>query len=1466
MFKEDEKRAGMKHDAFNSLIPKCVESPEHEDIISNFFLLLVSLAAAEKRNGLNGHKLARLAGAWAFELVSPKKEAPSNFADGLSCWSVAAEACYHLFLAFLRTMYPLPGENRVVTLPKSLESLLLKEQYPPKPLYKSRLITVPKITLSVGRLSANPFVLLQRVAKTIQFENPEKFSSEDDFSTLYFLFSDINEIENRMSPESKRILEEISKENTIFSDHPLKIKDTIKLPYDVRAKTWSKFYNHAYIDPVTGEPHRPLTNYVYEDHQREMILQSSLPKAERAPLPYPDSPTLSSGKDKPIRIGTWNEVLHYYAKSTEDKRYQTLENWNKQRQISTDSLATCTLSNIAIDDFFVWVWISSLSSEQTEVSKAVFGRSVVVELQLDNGEAGRRWVVVEEILHPKPSPMKPKPKANEPVQEAKKAIKAAKVEKSEKKPVRFSEPPTKSIPILSPRPTKPHNTVSMPSSEPKERTIHIRYDNLDPLVAAVAERLKIHNVDHGTQTDEVESVQTNQTPPAPTSISADDGNSKGTQTYNYVSAATSTEHLGALAPTSTKSISMSSTGNAEVQSIYVSPKLSGEPSNNKPENRPKPSSSYEDVINAIPYLNVINDDYSDCMVTPILSSSALATPPVTEPLSKLVISKKRSMNRSPLANEENFVTSIDTAHSPDRRVVSMPVFPDRTLGGFEQSVDSSTDRIDLHHSGYRALLEESDEESITSRPMLSMNPPPPLAPASNYRSHQRSQSSLESSHRSVSLGGLGAFPTSISSSERENPAAMQVRRKHPEHHPLPQPLPRPAQVQDEGLFDRSSGEFQRGLPQSMAPQSRPPRATSPASDSSSGSNLRGNWGYGRNSNAPPQATPMGGPIRENPGPSSWAQGESQALPMDQRRRDPRDPRAVRDYKNDPRGQPMMRDPRDPRNTRPGPMRDSRQIPRDFQQNEFDPAVPRGYPRPAFANSDNGGKSMSPPRNRYRQFGELHDSHSESALPKANTNFGLPSGNHSGPSGLRGPALPTVDDMMMDSGPMPGGIRSTVSFNKPRLPNHNAFVPPGNRQAIPTMYHSSPDSFKEFGYGSDSNYRYDPSERPKASPDSGFANPPGLNRRPVLGSSSNGSDSDASRSSNGQGTLRARSNSNRDFGLPPPNLMGNRHQRHASNPEGMGGSDQQHQISPQFRPVSEIKAPQPRSSIAAPLFAESPLKSVSTSSSTIREAPPGVRRVRSVAASVLSGTSSQESQHHNISSSLPRAEPIAAPPVVSAINVSSAPHSFQPSGSTAFENRPTSMAASSSPSGSLGSDHITITPPLNIQHHQQLPAVIETNVPPPAFDQSSAEHSKAIPVRDSMAPSHGASSDYSEGRESEGSARTDDFATGFVPSQEQTRDLFDYSPPRPARQPSSTSASRNVSPNFPDPVKFDPLNEQSIMRATKLNLLGPDPSVSSEQAAAVAAAQDLQATSSTPKKYSRLSIQGILDATKKLSKK
>lgn len=982
-FKEEEKRGKYKDDAYNTLVPRIAESPAHARIITQFFVLLFKISGKQKRNGLHGRKLARLAGFWAFELLHSNKEAPTNFGGGLTCWSKAAEACFHMYLAFLRTLFPKPGKD--VYLPRTLEELLVTEQYPPKPLAFSQPIAVPKITLTVGRLSASPMVLLRRVAKAIKLD--EAAFTDDEYNTLFALFENPEAVENSMSAESKRILVEITKENDVLGrERQLKIKDTAYLPYDVRCKTWSKYYNHACVDPVTGDLHRPLTNYVYEAGTRDRLLDDQKRSSESynhrlaAPYPsnsypsapYPTSPVLANSQ--PLQAETWQNTLHYYNRTRDDPRYDNLENWNKQRKIAAEYNVTCKLARIDIDDFFVWVWMSSLSPEQTEVAKALFGRSVVVEVDTEDG---RRWVVVEEILHPKPPPMKlstnvtdipfEKRAVSSPVKPVVKPVaKPAPKPKVDKKPVRFEEPKEMPEPVV----TMPEPEVDSESEE--EGTTHIKFhfDNMDPLVNAVAERLKKYNTDHQTQTDEAVAVQTEEVPePA---VSADDGNSKGCQTtHPAVSRGTEPQV---------------SVQHSVVQDIRVSPSIESAENARKPQ----PSRSYEDVINAIPYLNISDDVEADSFVTPILSSAPYY--PTAAPMSKLAVPKKGAL-RSPPSNAEHFVVSIDTSHESGsgRRVVSMPAYPQATTA-----------------SNYRDPLGDSDDElhtqPLASAPRSSMRPPPP-AP--------------------------------ISAAEREAAQALedsllqQTPRTLPSQPPGGVNLNLPRQMPFRNSAASASAAWSTGTGTSV----------SSGGSGGSGSNLRWSQPANPQMGGSPQRLPQGRPPFE----SQEQQYQHQGPGLD---------------KNRPRGRSMQRDSY----YAPG----TGQVPRNMSQYQhqpqqgFDESVPRGFARPpGFA--PNPASEQSPSGSR---FGDET--------------------SRSGPGGHAPHPYRSVElQGGLETGPLPPGSTSNTNFGKTRPPRGVNSGPSGGGGGG-YQQQPSPDSFKDFGYGSDTNYRYDPRERPQDSPDSGYA--------------------------------------------------------------------------------------------------------------------------------------------------------------------------------------------------------------------------------------------------------------------------------------------------------------------------------------------------------------------------------------------
>lgn len=505
-FREQELALSCPQDAFVTIIPKCVDSFTHAVIIFAFFDLMAAIATHGKKNGMGGRKLARFAGTWAFDLKRPDSKDSTSFEDGLDAWSVASDAANHLFYAFLRSRDPYaakssgPGQGKKVrdasNFPRPLEALLASTTYPPPPIFKLGLLRVPMVTLTVGKLSATPLVLLQRIANTIKFDNADRFDCEDDFNTLYFLFSDPDSIEMRMTDESLRITNQIIRENPLISEHKILIKETPKFSFDVRCKTWSKYYNHAFVDPVSGELRRPLTNYVYDNAQRKQVLRASAPRQEIPNLPYP-----VNDDNKTTKLPKYDDSEDEWL----DQSLQTRLPRSSSR-VSADGLVTAAVSQISIDDFFVWVWMCCNSDEQTEVRRANFGRSLIVEIMPSANPASRRWVVVEEILHPEPAPMKPPTEIVETgLSKHKKRVNLVPVkEKSKKKGKEKGKRVIKKVAArqTSVPPSKEVNQVQQQPIIPLNY-----YESLNPLVDALAERLQrklsiksANNISHDMQT------------------------------------------------------------------------------------------------------------------------------------------------------------------------------------------------------------------------------------------------------------------------------------------------------------------------------------------------------------------------------------------------------------------------------------------------------------------------------------------------------------------------------------------------------------------------------------------------------------------------------------------------------------------------------------------------------------------------------------------------------------------------------------------------------------------------------------------------------------------------------------------------------------------------------------------------------------------------------------------------------
>lgn len=303
-FKRREQEAEYPKDAFLSIMPKCLSSSSHASIVYDFLDLLIGISSNSQYNHLSGRKVAKMASLWAFNSLASSKSAfydatkpkENSFLDGLEAWSLTSNALFHLLLAFLRAMLP-DTEAKTLSLPKTLQSLLITNSYPPPETLKSvkSVITIPCVEVRSTRRCSNPYELISKVRQALRFEKKDSFMSIENFTILKSIFQkdSTNDIVATLTEESRRVLTRLS------------------------------------ADPVDSDYNL-----------------------------YPgwDAPTDSVDPDIPL----FSEV---------------------------------TISNVTLQDYYIWTWLSSLASDQNREKKALFGRSLVIEAGL---RGFQKWLIITE--------------------------------------------------------------------------------------------------------------------------------------------------------------------------------------------------------------------------------------------------------------------------------------------------------------------------------------------------------------------------------------------------------------------------------------------------------------------------------------------------------------------------------------------------------------------------------------------------------------------------------------------------------------------------------------------------------------------------------------------------------------------------------------------------------------------------------------------------------------------------------------------------------------------------------------------------------------------------------------------------------------------------------------------------------------------------------------------------------------
>lgn len=216
-FKRKEAEAGYPKDAFLAIMPKCLSSAAHASIVYDFLDLLISLSANSQYNHLNGQKIAKMASIWAFSCAPKSSSAfydatmvrEVSFLEGLEAWKKLSNGLFHLLLSFLRAMLP-DTEAETLNLPKTLQSLLIANTYPPpediNPV--KSVITIPCVHVRSTRKSADPYELISKIRHTLRFDKKDAFLSIENYTILKNIFQKEStaEIVSTLTEESRRCL------------------------------------------------------------------------------------------------------------------------------------------------------------------------------------------------------------------------------------------------------------------------------------------------------------------------------------------------------------------------------------------------------------------------------------------------------------------------------------------------------------------------------------------------------------------------------------------------------------------------------------------------------------------------------------------------------------------------------------------------------------------------------------------------------------------------------------------------------------------------------------------------------------------------------------------------------------------------------------------------------------------------------------------------------------------------------------------------------------------------------------------------------------------------------------------------------------------------------------------------------------------------------------------------------------
>jgi hypothetical protein len=384
-FKIGEIESNQARHAFETFIPIATESDARKNIVVDFFDLMAAVAAHGKMNGMGGRKVSRMAGWWAFDLSDDGK----GFEGGYKSWAAAADATSHLFFAYLRSLSGEtdPSLTVIERIPRSLQALLAQTEYPPEtPTLLQR--TTPRVLMLVDTVSPGPFALLRR-AKHFEYQQNHHALQE---------FSEFDDPLDALTDECRRVLYAIATTN---SSAPAQSRHA-KLHNP--EESWSAFSNMGFADLSADSAPAPTTSGSARTFDN---LQAGPRSSHNNSNARPTTPSwadfLNSGFEdngSPKPATTTLFVPPGNLLPPIGSRAQTPATSKGDSDLAPGELAA--IASTELDDAFWWVWMTSLSGEEPNERKAVFGRCALIETSINNGQ----WFIIEEqVKGASPEPM-----------------------------------------------------------------------------------------------------------------------------------------------------------------------------------------------------------------------------------------------------------------------------------------------------------------------------------------------------------------------------------------------------------------------------------------------------------------------------------------------------------------------------------------------------------------------------------------------------------------------------------------------------------------------------------------------------------------------------------------------------------------------------------------------------------------------------------------------------------------------------------------------------------------------------------------------------------------------------------------------------------------------------------------------------------------------------------------------------